>query len=131
MLGFGQSQEPGGPTNWRAGGVMLQHMPKSELQARGEGGTGEDGLLAAGDLIDGDEGENWRRANLLLDTADELELVGPRVTPTDLLVRLFHEESAACLRRAAGAVRLHLFGGSRAPEPVDLFGQGHRAYDDR
>jgi molecular chaperone Hsp33 len=93
MLGFGQSQEPGGPTNWRAGGVMLQHMPKSELQARGEGGTGEDGLLAAGDLIEGDEGENWRRANLLLDTADELELVGPRVSPTDLLVRLFHEES--------------------------------------
>jgi molecular chaperone Hsp33 len=28
----------------------------------------------------------------LLDTVDELELIGPSVTPSDLLVRLFHEE---------------------------------------
>jgi molecular chaperone Hsp33 len=39
-----------------------------------------------------DEGENWTRANILLDTVDDLELIGPIVTPTDLLVRLFHEE---------------------------------------
>jgi molecular chaperone Hsp33 len=93
MIGFGQSRVPGGPETWRAGGVMLQHMPKSELRAKGEGGSGEEGLLAAEDLVDGDEGENWRRANLLLDTADALELVGPQVSPTDLLVRLFHEET--------------------------------------
>jgi molecular chaperone Hsp33 len=30
--------------------------------------------------------------NLLLDTVEPLELVGPGVQPTDLLVRLFHEE---------------------------------------
>jgi hypothetical protein len=30
---------------------------------------------------------------MLLDTADELELVGPQISPTDLLVRLFHEET--------------------------------------
>jgi molecular chaperone Hsp33 len=34
MIGFGQSREPGEPMNWRAGGVMLQHMPKAELHAR-------------------------------------------------------------------------------------------------
>jgi molecular chaperone Hsp33 len=51
------------------------------------------GCSSAEDLIDGDEGENWRRVNMLLDTVDELELVGPRVSPTDLLVRLFHEET--------------------------------------
>ncbi len=43
-------------------------------------------------MLSGDELENWRRANLLLDTVEPLELVGPRVQPTDLLVRLFHEE---------------------------------------
>jgi len=37
--------------------------------------------------------ENWTRVNVLLETVDELELIGPTVTPTDLLVRLFHEES--------------------------------------
>ena len=92
MVGFGQSREAGGSTGWRAGGVMLQHMPKAQ-RVSGEGGSGEDGLLAAEDLVDGDEGENWHRANVLLDTADELELVGPHVSPTDLLVRLFHEET--------------------------------------
>jgi len=35
---------------------------------------------------------NWTRANLLLDTVEDLELIGPSVQPTDLLVRLFHEE---------------------------------------
>ncbi|MFT6121126.1 MAG: molecular chaperone Hsp33, partial [Yoonia sp.] len=38
------------------------------------------------------ESENWIRANALLDTVDELELIGPTVTPADLLVRLFHDE---------------------------------------
>ena len=36
--------------------------------------------------------ENWNRVNHLLDTVEELELIGPSVSPTDLLVRLFHEE---------------------------------------
>jgi Disulfide bond chaperones of the HSP33 family len=29
---------------------------------------------------------------VLLDTVEELELIGPSVQPTDLLIRLFHEE---------------------------------------
>ena len=91
-LSFGQSQKPGGPTNWRGGGVMLQHMPKASPFVAGEGGSGEAGLLSAEDILDGDDGENWNRVNILLDTVDELELVGPSVHPTDLLVRLFHEE---------------------------------------
>jgi molecular chaperone Hsp33 len=90
-LSYGLSREPGQPASWRAGGVMLQHMPKaSPLMA--DGASGEDGLLAATDLLDEEEGENWSRANILLDTAEALELIGPSVGPTDLLLRLFHEE---------------------------------------
>jgi molecular chaperone Hsp33 len=92
-LSYGQSTVPGEGAHWRAGGVMLQHMPKAEVRPGAEGASGEDGLLAADDLMDADEGENWRRANLLLDTVEPLELVGPHVAPTDLLVRLFHEET--------------------------------------
>ena len=92
-LSFGKSTERGGHEYWRAGGVMLQHMPKASPFAKGTEATGEDGLLHARDLVDGEDGENWNRVNLLLDTVEELELVGPRVAPTDLLVRLFHEES--------------------------------------
>lgn len=91
-LTFGQSQVPGGNTHWRAGGVMLQHMPPAGGVVAAEGGSGEGGLLAHTDILAGAEAENWNRANLLLDTVEEMELIGPSVTPADLLVRLFHEE---------------------------------------
>ena len=90
-LSFGRSSEPGGAEGWRAGGVMLQHMPKASPFATG-GGSGEGGLMGAADFLAGDEEEHWTRANTLLDTAEALELAGPAVAPTDLLVRLFHEE---------------------------------------
>ena len=90
-LSYGQSQTPSQDPETRAGGVMLQHMPKASPSVQG-GGSGEGGLLAATDLLDEDEGENWTRANILLDTVEHLELIGPRVAPTDLLLRLFHEE---------------------------------------
>jgi molecular chaperone Hsp33 len=92
-LSYGHSSEPGGSSGWRAGGVMIQHMPKASPHVTGEGGSGEEGLLAAQDLLNDEDGENWNRANILLDTVEDLELVGPSVAPTDLLLRLFHEEA--------------------------------------
>ena len=91
-LNFGLSQQPGGEAHWRAGGVMIQHMPKASLLMKDEGGSGEGVLMSAGDIVEGDDAENWGRVNLLLDTVEEMELIGPTVHPTDLLVRLFHEE---------------------------------------
>ena len=91
-LSSGRSRLAGEDEGWRAGGVMLQHMPKASPFVATEGGSGEGGLLSATDILEGGAGENWDRANLLLDTVEDLELVGPSVTPTDLLVRLFHEE---------------------------------------
>ncbi|MFZ5963633.1 Hsp33 family molecular chaperone HslO [Thalassococcus sp. BH17M4-6] len=91
QLSFGKSSEPGVAEHWRAGGVMLQHMPKASPFAK-DGGSGEGGLLQAGDILDEDESENWNRVNFHLDTVEELELIGPALPPTDLLVRLFHEE---------------------------------------
>lgn len=89
-LSFGRSTEIGGIEHWRGGGVMLQHMPKASPLVAQEGGTGD--ILKAGDLIDGNERENWNRVNILLDTVEELELTGPNVPPNDLLIRLFHQE---------------------------------------
>ncbi|WP_299964754.1 Hsp33 family molecular chaperone HslO [uncultured Roseobacter sp.] len=89
-LSFGQSTEPGVAQHWRGGGVMLQHMPKaSPFVASGEG---DGGTLSASDLVQEDEAENWNRVNILLDTVDEIELIGPSLPPNDLLLRLFHEE---------------------------------------
>ncbi|MEM9966599.1 MAG: Hsp33 family molecular chaperone HslO [Pseudomonadota bacterium] len=89
-LSFGRSTEGAKKEHWRAGGVMLQHMPKaSPFVAAGEG-SGD--VLSAQDLVDGVEEENWNRVNILLNSVEELELIGPSVSPSDLLVRLFHEE---------------------------------------
>jgi molecular chaperone Hsp33 len=82
----------GGSDRWRAGGVMIQHMPKASPFVAKDGGSGTDGLLTAGDILDGEAEENWRRVNILLDSVEVPELIGPDVQPTDLLVRLFHEE---------------------------------------
>lgn len=77
-LSFGRATLPGQPEKWRAGGVMVQHMP----QASGTSPRERDAIT-----------EDWNRTNLLLDTVEELELIGPNVQPPDLLFRLFHEES--------------------------------------
>lgn len=91
-VSYGRSQHPGQQLHWRAGGLMLQHMPKVGMSVAASEGSGEGGLLTHSDILSGDEGENWTRANMLLDTVEEMELIGPSVPPTDLLVRLFHEE---------------------------------------
>jgi len=87
-LSFGKESD-----GWRAGGVMLQKMPGLPPRAPDDGGA--DGLLQPADLLaDSDELENWSRANILLETVTEDELIGPTVQPTDMLVRLFHEDAA-------------------------------------
>lgn len=89
-LSFGRSAEPGVSEHWRAGGIMLQHMPKASPFVAG--GDGDGAILQPDDLLAGEEAENWNRVNLLLGTVEDMELIGPVVPPTDLLVRLFHEE---------------------------------------
>ncbi|RDC73768.1 Hsp33 family molecular chaperone HslO [Rhodovulum sp. 12E13] len=92
-LTHGRAKRPGGPEHWRAGGVMIQHMPEVGEHVAQGGGSGAGGLLRAADIVDGDGAEDWSRVNMLLDTVEAMELVGPDVQPTDLLVRLFHEEA--------------------------------------
>jgi molecular chaperone Hsp33 len=93
-LSYGQNQMPGETPKWRAGGLMLQQMPKSSIvdAPSGEEPVRDDGLTDPMDFLDAVEGENWARATALLSTVEEMELIGPTVSPTELLVRLFHEE---------------------------------------
>ncbi len=81
------------PDGWRAGGVMLQKMPSMPPRMREEGAEGIEVLPTSAELLgDEDEIENWERANILLQTVKEDELIGPAIQPTQMLVRLFHEE---------------------------------------
>ncbi len=85
---------------------MLQHMPKASPSASG-GGSGEGGLLSRRRSCSGDEAENWNRVNMLLDTVEEIELIGPTCAHRPAGAAL-PRGGAARLRRAAGALRLHL-----------------------
>ena len=63
---------------WRAGGVMVQHMPEDEKNPEaGAGNLGED---------------DWRRTMILLDSCTDDELLDPDLHSNELLMRLFHEE---------------------------------------
>ena len=78
-LSFGRTARPGEKSKWRGGGIMMQHLPEAS------------GGVKAGKQGD-DDAENWNRANILLDSVESHELVGPTVQPTELLFRLFHQE---------------------------------------
>ena len=79
--------------HWRAGGMMLQKMPGVPPRMKEEGGSGDGGLLSPADLLaDEDEFEAWSRANILLESVQRDELIGPEIQPTQMLVRLFHED---------------------------------------
>lgn len=92
-LSYGKSTLPGEGEVWRAGGVMLQKMPKASPGAAASQDQSEgEALLQAADILAEEDLEKWNRANILLDTVEELELIGPSVQPTELLVRLFHED---------------------------------------
>lgn len=88
------SSAPGEPPRWRGGGVMLQHLPKASPHAAPAEPTGDDGLMRAADVAAMSDGaDDWRRVNMLLDTVELHELIGPLVPASDLVKRLFHEET--------------------------------------
>ncbi len=66
--------------HWRAGGLMIQQLPRA-------GGKRE--AVAASEE---DDEENWNRARHLAATVEDHELLDPMLAPERLLYRLFHEE---------------------------------------
>ncbi len=78
---------PGEAAHWRAGAIMVQHLPADRGQSplplsSGEGGD-EEALP---------EDDRWVKARLLLDTVEDHELLDPLLAPERLLYRLFHED---------------------------------------
>lgn len=77
---------------WRAGGLIVQFLPESELRMRQRDLPGGDGpeteLDADGELIEDDE---WAEVKALVSTIESSELTDPQVGAERLLYRLFHE----------------------------------------
>ncbi len=84
------SRGEGGVQHWRAGGIMIQHLPRE--------GAASPLALSSGDMPgDGEEEEfeendDWVRARLFLATVEDHELLDPTLAPEVLLYRLFHED---------------------------------------
>ena len=77
-------------TQWRAAGMLLQHLPKS-LKSEGGDPDNEKEQREHAQRKD----EDWNRVNILLKTVESLELLGPYVSPAELVWRLFNEEEPA------------------------------------
>jgi molecular chaperone Hsp33 len=80
---------------WRAGGLMIQKLPR-------EGGTRKLEGEAHDLSLEGEDDENWNRARHLAATVEDHELIDPMLAPERLLYRLFHEEGV----RVVPATRL-------------------------
>lgn len=70
-LACGQVQLPGGTTQWRGGGMMLQRIAQDSARAATE--------------------EDWLTAKSLFGTLSDAELIDPDLPQSELLYRLFHE----------------------------------------
>lgn len=66
------------PDGWRSGAILIQRLPEDD----------------AGRVLKNrrDDDEDWRRANILLNTVADVELLDRTLHLNGLLFRLFHEE---------------------------------------
>lgn len=107
-LAAGPVMARGQAETWRAGAIMVQHLPTA-------GAAGPIPLSAgdapAGAEVEGvTESDDWRRARLLLETVEDHEILDPQLSPERLLYRLYHKEGVAAfpalpLRRHCSCAR--------------------------
>ncbi|HXX04281.1 MAG TPA: Hsp33 family molecular chaperone [Xanthobacteraceae bacterium] len=84
---------------WRAGGILLQFLPKSAERARradlhpGDAPPGTEPHLPA-------EDDAWVEGRSLVATVDDIELIDPALSSERLAYRLFHERGVRVFRSA-------------------------------
>jgi len=85
---------------WRAGGILLQFLPKSSERMR-------QADLDPGDAPEGTEkhtvaeDDAWVEGRALVETVEAVELIDPAVSSEALLYRLFHERGVRVFRNVA------------------------------
>jgi molecular chaperone Hsp33 len=90
----------GGPSRrWRAGGILLQFVPRAPERARVPD-------LDPGDAPEGvvphsvPEDDAWVEGRSLIETVEDVELIDPALSSEQLLYRLFHERGVRVFRSA-------------------------------
>tara|TARA_B110000459_G_scaffold111055_1_gene123107 strand:+ start:168 stop:1157 length:990 start_codon:yes stop_codon:yes gene_type:complete len=91
-IAYGTTQLPLEKLSLRAGGIMLQHMPNASPLIKQKPSPQSEDLLKEIKPLDEGLKENWARVGILLDTIEDLELIGPSLSFEQVLYRLFHDE---------------------------------------
>jgi molecular chaperone Hsp33 len=79
-----------GATHWRAGGIMLQFLPKAPERMRMP--DLDPGNVPEGVTIDAPgEDDAWVEGKALVETVEDIELIDPDISTERLVYRLFHE----------------------------------------
>lgn len=81
--------EGGATHRWRAGGIMLQFLPKASERARQDLDPGDAPEGAAAHVATEDEA--WVEGRALVETVEDLELIDPDLSSERLAFRLFNE----------------------------------------
>jgi molecular chaperone Hsp33 len=82
---------------WRAGGLLLQFLPKEPHRARQpdlDPGDVPEGM----ELPEADEDDAWVEGRSLVATVEDVELIDPAVSAEQLLYRLFHQRGVRVYR---------------------------------
>lgn len=81
-------------TQWRAGGLMLQYLPPSNLpeDQKAIGRQAGDWVFQPTPEDGSAEADAWTRAQALIATIGDDELTDPNLSSEQLLYRLFHED---------------------------------------
>jgi molecular chaperone Hsp33 len=89
-LAVGEEMSPGAGHRWRAGGILLQFLPKAPERARvadlhpGDAPQGTPGHVVQ-------EDDAWVEGRSLIATVEDVELIDPELSSERLVYRLFHE----------------------------------------
>lgn len=75
------------PWRWRAGGLIVQHVPRLGGDPRPDETPEERDAR-----LHGEDDDDWLRVATLAGTVEGHELIDPTLSPERLLLRLFHEE---------------------------------------
>jgi len=89
---------------WRAGGILLQFLPRAAERIRAP--DFDPGDAPAGIAVSAvPEDDAWVEGRSLVETVEDLELIDPAVSSERLLYRLFHERGVRVFRSTEVAAR--------------------------
>jgi molecular chaperone Hsp33 len=103
-MAVGEEFSVGARHRWRAGGILLQFLPKAPERAH-------QADLDPGDAPQGTaphqvpEDDAWVEGRSLFETVEDVELIDPEVSAERLVYRLFHERGVRVFRSTAVTAR--------------------------